>query len=229
MHSNKLLKRKDHTAVTLSLAEGFTKEQSIAVPTVYDRAFEAGLSTGAVGWPGSGGAGTWTWTFAPARDQITLEKYSTTALINELKIMRVPVKMHSVWVSQLWHGSRHRDQLLTDIACYLLERKKPKLLFTYLTAVDLWQHGHGAHCGQAYEMGPHCDRQIQRILASVAESGLADRTTIIVVSDHGFASLSSYVYPNFLLRREGLLAVAGDKSTTAKARALTQGVALWCT
>ena len=45
------------------------------------------------------------------------------------------------------------------------------------------------------------------MIDAVAEAGLTDRTTVVVVSDHGFASLTQQLNPNTAFKAEGLLEV----------------------
>ena len=45
------------------------------------------------------------------------------------------------------------------------------------------------------------------MLDAINDAGLSDRTTVVVVSDHGFATLDQQLNPNAVFKQEGLLEV----------------------
>ena len=46
---------------------------------------------------------------------------------------------------------------------------------------------------------------MQRILDAIDRAGIRDRTTLLVVSDHGFKTYHHLIHPNVVLRQKGLL------------------------
>jgi predicted AlkP superfamily pyrophosphatase or phosphodiesterase len=58
------------------------------------------------------------------------------------------------------------------------------------------------------------DANIARIRQAIAESGVGDRTALLIVGDHGFTSITRNCSPNNLLRDAGLLTEENGKVTS---------------
>jgi arylsulfatase A-like enzyme len=69
---------------------------------------------------------------------------------------------------------------------YVLAELKPDAVVNWLTEPDHLQHAIGAGSPQARGAIRNDDREIGLLLERLRELGLADKTNIIVVSDHGF-------------------------------------------
>lgn len=88
---------------------------------------------------------------------------------------------------------------------------KPALLVLWQHNPDLTQHEAGLGTMQAAESLSTCDLNLAKIRAAIATSGIADRTDLIVVSDHGFATIRFTVDLNAMLAEAGLKkSVAGN-------------------
>jgi len=66
----------------------------------------------------------------------------------------------------------------------------PVLIHAYFPALDEIGHRHGPDSAQYRETLIHVDRHIGRIREAVASAGMADRTWMVLVSDHGFQSVA---------------------------------------
>lgn len=99
------------------------------------------------------------------------------------------------------------DTVKTDAALYILQRYRPNLLLLHYSHLDYIQHLHGAFAPETIATLQMQDTQIGRIVEAVRRLGLADRTTFLVVSDHGHAAFDSLLHPGVLLAREGLVAL----------------------
>ena len=77
-----------------------------------------------------------------------------------------------------WTGQVLRD--------YVLPELKPDVIVNWLTEPDHVQHATGAGSAESRAAIRHDDREIGLVLDGLRELGLADKTNIIVVSDHGF-------------------------------------------
>jgi arylsulfatase A-like enzyme len=75
------------------------------------------------------------------------------------------------------------EQVLRD---YVLPELKPDVIVNWLTEPDHIQHAVGAGSDEARAAIRGNDREIGLVLERLRELGLADKTNIIVVSDHGF-------------------------------------------
>lgn len=75
------------------------------------------------------------------------------------------------------------ERVLRD---YVLDELKPDVIVNWLTEPDHIQHAAGAGSAEARAAIRNNDREIGLVLDRLGELGLADKTNIIVVTDHGF-------------------------------------------
>jgi predicted AlkP superfamily pyrophosphatase or phosphodiesterase len=64
---------------------------------------------------------------------------------------------------------------------------------------------------------------LARIVAALDEAGIRERTTLIVLSDHGFTMTPKALRPNVLLRQEKLLTVTAGKISDAQIHVIPEG------
>jgi predicted AlkP superfamily pyrophosphatase or phosphodiesterase len=85
------------------------------------------------------------------------------------------------------------------------------------------QHRYGPRTLAAMTTMAHLDAQVATILKTLDETGLAARTTVFVVSDHGFKAVKRQILPNAALAKAGLLRSDGGKITGADAYVVPEG------
>ncbi len=168
----------------------------VEAPTVYDAAHAAGLTTAEVDWVAIHEASAIDWSFPEqAKPDGKLEREMVAGgAITEAEMRsfsHAPIDF--------------RDDLWTRAAVHIIERHKPNLLLLHLLTTDTVQHQYGAKSLAAETALVLADRQIQRVLDALDRAGIRDRTTVLVVSDHGFESYRHWIRPNALLRQKGLL------------------------
>src|SRR4030095_13972637 len=56
---------------------------------------------------------------------------------------------------------------------------------------------------------------VRKLRDAIARAGMADRTYLVIVSDHGFAPIERQLQPNALFKKEGLLTVNAAGQVTA--------------
>ena len=71
---------------------------------------------------------------------------------------------------------------------YVLPEMEPDVVINWLTEPDHSQHHGGVGSAEARAALRHDDAEIARVLASLDGLGLADRTDVLVASDHGFTT-----------------------------------------
>ncbi len=73
---------------------------------------------------------------------------------------------------------------------FVLPELRPDVVINWLTEPDHMQHAFGAGSPESLRMLQNNDRHIGRILDTLQALGLAERTDIFVVSDHGFSRVT---------------------------------------
>lgn len=170
--------------------------------TVYDLAHGAGLTTAQVDWVAIENAPTITWHFAewPDPNGAVEREMIAAGALTESEV-RGFTKANITW----------RDRVWTDAAVHILKQHKPNLLLYHLLNLDSTHHRYGAKTLASYTAIAYADDSLRRIVEAVEGAGLKDRTTLLVVSDHGFKTARRSIRPNTVLRERGLVKVVSGK------------------
>lgn len=115
------------------------------------------------------------------------------------------------------------DNFVSRAAAYVFRRHKPNLQLVHLLNVDEVQHKQGPESPSVREAVRLQDENIARIRQAIAESGVGDRTVMIIVGDHGFTTISRNLSPNTILRDAGLLEDDGGKVKSWRAIVRSSG------
>lgn len=174
--------------------------------TLWQAAQDKGLRTANVYWPTTVGA-SFDWSFpqfwrkkVDEDDKLMKVLASPPGLAAELAARKGTVP------------AEHRDDKgRATAAVFLIEDKKPDFTLVYFTDLDTVRHKHGPDSPQAKAMLETIDGELARVIAAAHDDAL-DHTTIVVVSDHGFAPVSRMVRPLVYLRDKGLLATDDKKA-----------------
>lgn len=181
------------------------RSQMVHAPTIYDVAAQAGLTTAQVDWVAIYQAKHIQWRFPelPEPDgeieQDLIAQGTVTA--DQLKDFN---KSSSAW----------RDQIRIDAVTDILAKHHPNLLLLHLTDLDNTNHAFGPMSGASYTSMKCLDDRIKDILDSVQRNGDLSKTTLFVVSDHGFRAVKTVVRLNVLLREKGLVRGEGNQVTS---------------
>ena len=202
------------------------KDKLVRVPTVYDHAYKAGLTTAEVDWVAIYKPPTITWSFSEwpnPKGTIEQELVAAGALAQD------DVASFSK------HPITWRDEIWTKAAAHIFEKHKPNLLMFHLLTTDSVQHSYAPKNLATAAALALADARLGELLAAVDRSGLRDRTTIFVVSDHGFKVVKKQIRPNSVLRQkdlttnafvmsEGGSAVVYVKGEVAPVKAALEGI-----
>jgi predicted AlkP superfamily pyrophosphatase or phosphodiesterase len=192
-----------------------TKAQAIRVPTLYDVAHQAGLSTASVIWPCSNGANTLDWMIPDSNQPKIHARYTTPGFADELAKAGIDISKLGEWG---WgkQYSTQRDVVYTQAALHLLTQHKVNLILLHLITPDGVEHAYGPNTPQAYQAVAESDQRIGEIWQSLQQSNLASSSALFVVSDHGFAAYQRFIRPNVILRELGLIETDGDDDVTLR-------------
>ena len=178
------------------------KREMVKAVTVYDRAHEAGLTTAQVDWVAIHKAETITWAFP--------ERPDPSGAVERELIAAGRLTEDEVARFNRGSTSAYRDIVWTDAAIHIVERHRPNLLLYHLLALDSAHHVYGPGTLAGTTTIAFVDAQVARLLAAIGRAGMADRTTVVVASDHGFRTAKKTIYPNALLRGAGLVTGEGE-------------------
>jgi predicted AlkP superfamily pyrophosphatase or phosphodiesterase len=182
----------------------------IQVPTLPQAARSRGLRAAAISWPATIGMDV---------DYLVPEFWRSNhpESLKLLKALSWPRDL--IEAAEITQGSPfawpHTDRHRTDIARFLIRTHQPHVLLLHLLELDGIQHELGPETPQSLETLERLDGYVGEILDTLKTSGLADRTTVAVVSDHGFLGFDRQVQPNAAFKREGLITVNESGAITA--------------
>lgn len=187
---------------------------SLKVPTVFDWAKRAGLSTAAVGWPVTAGS--------PVIDACVPEVWEA-----DPKVTSDPALLAPALDAIYEHGcsprgyelyKRHKGILRNnrtpeldefDTACNedIIRGLGANVLYTHQAMLDHARHEHGVLAPETQDALRMHDGWIQRCIAAMREAGTYDDTVFVILGDHGHVRIDYKLSPNVLLAKAGLLDV----------------------
>jgi predicted AlkP superfamily pyrophosphatase or phosphodiesterase len=171
------------------------KAEMVHAPTVYDVAYRAGLTTAQVDWVAITNPGTISWEFAerPSVQGAVEKEMIAAGEVTETEIGEF-FKSSSVW----------RDQIWSNAAAFITRRHKPNLGLYHLLNLDGTHHTYGPRTSAGFTGIAFADTRVQQIVDAVKASGTYDRTTFLIVSDHGFKAYKKNIRAGVAVRRAGL-------------------------
>jgi type I phosphodiesterase/nucleotide pyrophosphatase len=195
------------------------KQELVRVPTLFDLAHAAGLTTADVNWPCTRSATTLDDSIPDAPEPIT---HMTQRLREEL--IKLDLLSDATDKSFTSLSSAGKDYIWTETACHIIRKRKPNLLLLHLLNVDSTQHAEGPQSPPGYTANAYADMCVARVLAALDEAGIRGKTTVFIVADHGFTLTPKAICPNVLLRQQGFLAVGtAGKITEAHLHVVPEG------
>ena len=175
----------------------------LRVPTIYDRAHDAGRTTAAIDWPATRHAASLDWSLPFFKDQRVFETETAPHVWAELGALGYPMDRQGEW-AQLPKRFL-KDAMVADVASHVIARHAPDLLLMHFLSTDSFQHLYGPRSPEAYWAIEYVDAQVGRVLASLPPGAMDRDTAVFVVSDHGFLPSAQSIRPNVRLRQLGLL------------------------
>lgn len=162
----------------------------IKVPTLWDVAAKANLTTANVHWPVSVGASAvkWNipqiWRTGHADDAKLMKSLATPGLIESLE---ADLGEYAPGIDETIQGDETRGRFATA----LIAREKPFFTTVYLTALDHEQHEHGPDTAAAHAVLRRIDAIVGKVIA--AQMAARPKSVVAIVSDHGFSKVDTEV------------------------------------
>lgn len=160
------------------------------VPTLWDVAAKAKLTTANVHWPVSVNASAvkWNipqiWRTGHPDDAKLIKSLATPGLIESLESQ---LGAYAPGIDESIEGDENRGRFATA----LITREKPYFTTVYLTALDHEQHEKGPDTAAAHAVLKRIDAVVGKIMA--AQMAVRPDSVIAVVSDHGFSKVDTEV------------------------------------
>lgn len=213
---NGLLVRKD--GVPPAIEQWADKSRMVFVPTLYDVAHQAGLTTAESDWVAITNPGTINWSFAelPKPDDAVVKEMIAAGVATEEEISWMQMGPNRKGVPFL-------DSMWTRAAIHMFETHRPNLLLYHTLNTDYTHHMHGPRSGPGFTALELADRLLGDLIDAVDRSGLREKTTIVVTTDHGFKKVTKFVQPNVALKKAGLARGLGPTISSCEAYVMAQG------
>jgi len=167
----------------------------VRVPTVYDRAHEAGLTTAEMDWVAIEHAKSIDWSFFE-------QPVATSPLLKEMMADGSLTQAELDGFSKA--SQAYRDRVYTRAAAYTIRHHHPNLVLLHLLALDSAEHTYGFDTMAGVNTAAFLDDCVKEVVDAVREAGDLDRATFLIVSDHGQSSVHHVVDPNVILTVAGI-------------------------
>ncbi|MFT3822997.1 MAG: ectonucleotide pyrophosphatase/phosphodiesterase [Chitinophagaceae bacterium] len=180
----------------------------IQVPTLWQAARKAGLTTANVLWPVTVGADIdynvpEIWSTAKDQDRVVPMRQHTTpvGLFEEIEQNATGKLLHDDLNGELLTF----DENLARMGAYLIKTYKPRFTAIHFPCVDEAEHNEGRDGHEVRLAVASADRCIGKLLEAIKLAGIKDSTAIIVTGDHGFSDIHTAILPNVWLAQNNLL------------------------
>jgi len=218
---NAVYNREKQERIGLLIDPIFDKDQIVRSPTIYDVAHQAGLKTAGVNWPATRNAKSLDLNIPDMAGDL-MPKFATTTWIEELKKEKLPYDRYGDWVKAKEGGPR-RDWMATRAAINALTTHKANLVLLHLVELDHVEHAVGPNGGDVSWAVSTMDDRLRDLRDAIEAAGMRDKTTVIVVSDHGFFDIDKNIHANVELQRLGLIQTQAQKVVSKQAWTVSQG------
>ena len=190
--------------------------EDIAAPTLWQAVAAQGRQVGLIEWPVTMGAQVSFlvpeyWRAGTGDDQKLLRAISTPGLLAAVERDHPDLWSHLT-------PPNVADAAQFAIASYLLAHEDPDLLLLHVWRTDDMEHDHGPWSPQAKAAFEQVDRHLGELLAQLERSPRWPATTLVVVSDHGFASSDREIRLNVLFQRKALVTLRDEDRAVVSAR-----------
>jgi predicted AlkP superfamily pyrophosphatase or phosphodiesterase len=191
--------------------------ESIKVPTLWDAAHQAGISTASISWPVSVNATSvdtlipefWR-TNSPAIGGNDQDRYLMNAVSRPDNMLDEMEKRLGPYMRGNDTTVERGDTVRTRFALDILENKKPGFMTVHLSAMDESEHLHGPFSPEANQTLEAVDGMVGQLM----QAALANdpKTKIVIVSDHGFVAITHSVNIYIPFLEAGLMQLPGKRT-----------------
>jgi predicted AlkP superfamily pyrophosphatase or phosphodiesterase len=169
----------------------------IRVPTLWQAAHTAGLTTASVGWPATVGArgidflipeywrgGSPGSTASPSDRNLIAALSRPDDMLDEMQQRIGPYMM-------AYEATLAGDEIKTRYSIDILHNHKPAFMTIHLNSLDALEHDNGPFSPIANQALETIDDMVSRLAAAAREADPA--TILLIVSDHGFVQVTHHI------------------------------------
>lgn len=113
------------------------------------------------------------------------------------------VRCFGPWPDRQGPSAAKMGHILRIFTEYVLPERQPAVSMLWLSEPDVSQHAHGVGSPEAIQAISEADRHFGQLLAWLEERSLSSDTNVIVVSDHGYSTISEVIDIEAGLRAAG--------------------------
>ena len=185
---------------------------AVKVPTLFDKAHEAGMKTACIFWPVCAQSPSIDYLLAeywPQHGESVRQSYidagaspDVIKIVDRYANLNVP-RQHP-----------EADNFITMCAADIIREFKPQLLMLHPANIDAYRHGTGVFSDKVTHGLHEIDVWLGDIMRACRDAGIYDDTDFFIVSDHGQLNISRSVSPNAMLAKHGLIDVDADGKIT---------------
>ncbi|OJG19302.1 nucleotide pyrophosphatase [Enterococcus canis] len=188
-------------------------KKDVLVPTLYELAQQAGMTTAAFLWPVTAKSGI---------DYNIAEIFPNRIWTNQVLVSlnasspRFLLEMNHKY-GHLRQGIKqpYLDDFITACAVDTLVTKKPDLTLIHLVDMDSMRHAHGVLSPEAEAAFLRQDRRIKDIINATKQAGTFDETVFVVLGDHYQIDVNKMIRLNHLFAEKGWSKVKKDGTIQA--------------
>jgi predicted AlkP superfamily pyrophosphatase or phosphodiesterase len=196
--------------------------KALKARTLWQAAREKGLKVAITYWPTSVGAEA-DWVLGEIWDPETKDTVKRLAASASPGLLAELAFGVGIPQEKIAEDKAAIDGFVSRAAAYVFRKHKPNLQLVHLLNVDDVQHKQGPEAPAVKDAVRLQDENIARIRKAIEDSGVGARTTLLIVGDHGFTSISRNFSPNTLLRDAGLLEEENGKVKSWRALIRSSG------
>ncbi|MBQ3107574.1 MAG: alkaline phosphatase family protein [Firmicutes bacterium] len=179
----------------------------IQVPTVFQQAKKAGLTTASVFWPVTGND--------PGIDYLVAEYWtqgpddnlydafrragSSDEMFEKVLNKRIP-EMEGHEKTFPWC-----EDFICNCACDIIREFQPDILYVHFGMIDGLRHLYGLFSRTLTAMLPETDKYTGKIMDACKQAGVFDDTNFVILSDHGHLNINRVLNFNALLKDAGFI------------------------
>ena len=180
------------------------KSRRIKGRTLFDLAYEKGLTTAAYLWPVTGGNRKIRYNMPEVFANRPWDNQIITSLRNGSIRFQLEAFLHH---GKEMDGIRQPalDQFLHHVVLDTFQKYRPEVQFIHYVDLDAMRHTYGHSSPEAGEALRRHDRRLKEIFDLVEQMGLMEQTHFVILGDHSSIDEHSAVYLNVLFRTAGLL------------------------